>query len=94
MSTERFVTRSGKVLTGVDLERLADEAERGYDVDPADIHLIPPQGDCSIHGCVGSASGYLPFLTPDGGLVAIQVCSRHTQLRSIELLSQSHGRPT
>ena len=28
-----YKTMSGKVLTGADIERMADEAERGYDVD-------------------------------------------------------------
>lgn len=30
---EEFRTRSGKLLTDADFERLADEAEKGYDVD-------------------------------------------------------------
>src|SRR4051812_37208194 len=29
---DRFVTKTGKVLTDEDIEALADEAERGYDV--------------------------------------------------------------
>lgn len=32
---EPFVTRSGHVLTDEDIEALADEAERGYDLDKA-----------------------------------------------------------
>jgi hypothetical protein len=32
MSVEQFITKSGKVLTDADIEALADEAERGYDV--------------------------------------------------------------
>lgn len=30
---EEFVTKSGRVLTNEDFERLADEAEQGYDLD-------------------------------------------------------------
>lgn len=29
-----FITKTGKVLTDADIEALADEAERGYDVEP------------------------------------------------------------
>lgn len=30
--SDQFVTKTGKVLTDADIEKLADEAERGYDV--------------------------------------------------------------
>lgn len=33
MSDGPYVTKSGKVLTDEELDRLADEAEEGYDVD-------------------------------------------------------------
>jgi hypothetical protein len=32
---EPFITRSGRELTDEDIEALADEAERGYDLDKA-----------------------------------------------------------
>jgi hypothetical protein len=31
--TKRYRTKSGKVLTDADIEALADEAERGYDIE-------------------------------------------------------------
>ena len=31
--TRRYRTKSGKVLTDADIEALADEAERGYDIE-------------------------------------------------------------
>ncbi len=32
MPTEQYRTKSGKILTEADLDALADEAERGYDI--------------------------------------------------------------
>lgn len=38
--TEPLVTKTGKELSNLDIQLLADEAERGYDVS----HLVKPKG--------------------------------------------------
>lgn len=43
-----YVTKTGKVLTDEDIEALADEAERGYDV--SQIVARPPRSDHPGYG--------------------------------------------
>lgn len=60
--TEKYVTKSGKVLTDADIEAFADEAERGYDVS----HLVGKPSrrktvscpDCAGSGIHGGPGGY------------------------------------
>jgi len=40
MSDKPFITKTGKVLTDADIQALADEAERGYDIDPTRVVAV------------------------------------------------------
>lgn len=51
MSGEEYRTKSGKILTDVDIEKLADEAEEGYDIE----HLLPKR-----YMIIENTPGYLP----------------------------------
>lgn len=61
---DEFRTETGRVLTDSDFQRLADEAEEGYDIDPSkgracicprreDLTIIERLADCPIHGKEG-----------------------------------------
>jgi hypothetical protein len=53
-----YVTKTGRVLTAADIEALAEEAERGYDVS----HLAPPKEVSAHEQAIMDAEAHLAEL--------------------------------